>query len=196
MELLTVGKISGTHHLKGAVKIIANIGDAEILEGNRVIVELPGGEQKIFTVTSVNPLVGNKWVAEFQEVTNKTEAGKLKNSLIKIRRELLGIGEDEYLLNDLLDMRAIDADNGEVLGKVTDIFETAAHDILVIEGENTEIMVPDVDEFVKKIDFDKREIFIHLIEGMKVVKGQKLKQDDGIDEEPEENEENEENEEK
>lgn len=192
MELLTVGKISGTHHLKGAVKIIANIGDAEILEGNRVIVELPGGEQKIFTVTSVNPLVGNKWVAEFQEVTNKTEAGKLKNSLIKIRRELLGIGEDEYLLNDLLDMRAIDADNGEVLGKVTDIFETAAHDILVIEGENTEIMVPDVDEFVKKIDFDKREIFIHLIEGMKVVKGQKLKQDDGIDEEPEENEENEE----
>ena len=35
MELLTVGKISGTHHLKGAVKIIANIGDAEILEGKR-----------------------------------------------------------------------------------------------------------------------------------------------------------------
>ncbi|EHO80808.1 ribosome maturation factor RimM [Fusobacterium ulcerans] len=189
MELLTVGKISGTHHLKGAVKIIANIGDAEILEGNRVIVELPGGEQKIFTVTSVNPLVGNKWIAEFQEITNKTEAGKLKNSLIKIRRELLGIGEDEYLLNDLLDMKAVDADNGDILGKITDIFETAAHDILVIEGENTEIMVPDVDEFVKKIDFDKREIFIHLIEGMKEVKGQKLKQDDGIDEELEENEE-------
>ena len=163
MELLTVGKISGTHHLKGAVKIIANIGDAEILEGNRVIVELPEGEQKIFTVISVSPLVGNKWVAEFQEITNKTEAGKLKNSLIKIRRELLG--------------------------KVTDIFETAAHDILVIEGTNTEIMVPDIDEFVKKIDFDNREIFIHLIEGMKEVKGQKLKQDDGIEEELEENEE-------
>lgn len=71
---------------------------------------------------------------------------------------------------------------------IRDRFETAAHDILVIEGENTEIMVPDVDEFVKKIDFDKREIFIHLIEGMKEAKGQKLKQDDGIDEELEENE--------
>ena len=86
-------------------------------------------------------------------------------------------------------MKAVEADNGDILGKITDIFETAAHDILVIEGENTEIMVPDVDEFVKKIDFDKREIFIHLIEGMKEVKGQKLKQDDGIDEELEENEE-------
>ena len=198
MELLTVGKISGTHHLKGAVKILANIGDAEILEGNRVIVELPDGEQKIFTVTSVSPLVGNKWVAEFQEITNKTEAGKLKNSLIKIRRELLGIGEDEYLLNDLLDMKAIDAEKGEVLGKVTDIFESAANDILVIEGENTEIMVPDIDEFIKKIDFDKREIYVQLIDGMKEIKGQKLKQDDGINEEANEetNEEIEENEEK
>ena len=46
-----------------------------------------------------------------------------------------------------------------------------------------------IDEFVKKIDFDNREIFIHLIEGMKEVKGQKLKQDDGIEEELEENEE-------
>lgn len=86
-------------------------------------------------------------------------------------------------------MKAVDIDNGEILGKVTDIFETAAHDILVIEGTNTEIMVPDIDEFVKKIDFDNREIFIHLIEGMKEVKGQKLKQDDGIEEELEENEE-------
>lgn len=86
-------------------------------------------------------------------------------------------------------MKAVDIDNGEILGKVTDIFETAAHDILVIEGINTEIMVPDIDEFVKKIDFDNREIFIHLIEGMKEVKGQKLKQDDGIEEELEENEE-------
>lgn len=185
MELFTVGKISGTHHLKGAVKIIANISDAEILTGNRVIVEVQG-EQKIFTVTSVSPLIGNKWVAEFQEITNKTDAGKLKNGLIKIRRDILGIAEDEYLLNDLLDMKAVDADTGETLGRVTDIFETAAHDILVIEDSSSEAMVPDVDEFVKKIDFENRVIYIHLIDGMRESKGKKYQQDDGIEDENEE----------
>lgn len=182
MELFTVGKISGTHHLKGAVKIIANVSDARILVGNRVIIDIQG-EQKMVTITSVSPLVGNKWTVEFQEITNKTEAGKLKNGLIKVRRDILGIEDDEYLLNDLMDMKVIDLKNNETIGTVTDIFETAAHDILVVEDEKSESMIPDIDEFVKKIDFENRTIYVELIDGMRDMKGKKYQQDDGIEDE-------------
>lgn len=182
MELFTVGKISGTHHLKGAVKIIANVSDARILVGNRVIIDIQG-EQKMVTITSVSPLVGNKWTVEFQEITNKTEAGKLKNGLIKVRRDILGIEDDEYLLNDLMDMKVIDLKNNETIGTVTDIFETAAHDILVVEDEKSESMIPDIDEFVKKIDFKNRTIYVELIDGMRDMKGKKYQQDDGIEDE-------------
>lgn len=182
MELFTVGKISGTHHLKGAVKIIANVSDARILVGNRVIIDIQG-EQKMVTITSVSPLVGNKWTVEFQEITNKTEAGKLKNGLIKVRRDILGIEDDEYLLNDLMDMKVIDLKNNETIGTVTDIFETAAHDILVVEDEKSESMIPDIDEFVKKIDFENRIIYVELIDGMRDMKGKKYQQDDGIEDE-------------
>lgn len=183
MELLTVGKISGTHHLKGAVKVVSNIENIEILLNNRIVVEVGENNQRILTVKSASHLVGNKCVLEFEEITNKTEAGNLKNGFIKVRREILGVGEDEYLLNDLLNMKAIDIDTEEELGTVVDIFETAAHDILVIKSAKCEVMVPDIDEFVKKIDFDKRVIYIHLIEGMKEEKGKKYQQDDGMDEE-------------
>lgn len=183
MELLTIGKISGTHHLKGAVKVVSNIENIEMLLNNRIVVELGENNQRILTVKSASHLVGNKCVLEFEEITNKTEAGNLKNGFIKVRRELLGIGEDEYLLNDLLDMKAIDIDTDEELGTIVDIFETTAHDILVIESAKCEVMVPDIDEFVKKIDFDKRVIYVHLIEGMKEEKGKKYQQDDGMDEE-------------
>ena len=183
MELLTVGKISGTHHLKGAVKVVSNIENIEILLNNRIVVEVGENNQRILTVKSASHLVGNKCVLEFEEITNKTEAGNLKNGFIKVRREILGVGEDEYLLNDLLNMKAIDIDTEEELGTVVDIFETAAHDIVVIESAKYEVMVPDIDEFVKKIDFDKRVIYIHLIEGMKEEKGKKYQQDDGMDEE-------------
>lgn len=182
MELFTVGKISGTHHLKGAVKIIANVSDARILVGNRVIIDIQG-EQKMVTITSVSPLVGNKWTVEFQEITNKTEAGKLKNGLIKVRRDILGIEDDEYLLNDLMDMKVIDLKSNETIGTVTDIFETAAHDILVVEDEKSESMIPDIDEFVKKIDFENRTIYVELIDGMRDMKGKKYQQDDGIEDE-------------
>lgn len=183
MELLTIGKISGTHHLKGAVKVVSNIDNIQILLNNRIVIDMGENNQRILTVKSASHLVGNKCVLEFEEITNKSEAGSLKNGFIKIRRELLGVEEDEYLLNDLLNMKAVDIDSEEELGVVTDIFETAAHDILVIESDKCEVMIPDIDEFVREIDFDKRVIYVHLIEGMKEEKGKRYQQDDGMDEE-------------
>lgn len=46
MELLTIGKISGTHHLKGAVKVVSNIENIEMLLNNRIVVELGENNQK------------------------------------------------------------------------------------------------------------------------------------------------------
>ncbi len=82
-----------------------------------------------------------------------------------------------------MDMEVVDMKNNETIGRVTDIFETAAHDILVVEDEKSEAMIPDIDEFVKKIDFDKRTIYVELIDGMREMKGKKYQQDDGIEDE-------------
>ncbi|WP_410208593.1 ribosome maturation factor RimM [Fusobacterium sp.] len=183
MELLTIGKISGTHHLKGAVKITFNIDNPSVLAGEKIIVAIDENDMRILTVKSVSPLVGNRWVAEFEEITNKTEAGNLKNGFIKIRREILGLDEDEYLLTDLVGMNVIDVKTGENIGKVKEIFDTAAHDILVVDSPEAEAMIPNIQEFVKNIDFEKREIHVELIEGLRELKGKKYSQDDGMDEE-------------
>ena len=47
--------------------------------------------------------------------------------------------------------------------------ETAAHNILIVEDtvNKNEIMIPQVDEFVKKIDFENNRIDVELIEGMR-----------------------------
>ncbi|MGL4569217.1 MAG: ribosome maturation factor RimM [Fusobacteriaceae bacterium] len=166
MELLTIGKIGGTHHLKGAVKIHSNIGDAlKSVEGQKVMIELSPENIKMVTVKSVAPLVGDRWIMEFEEITNKTDAGKLTKGFIKARRDLLGIGEDEYLMNDLLEMQVI-TEEGRDIGKVMNIFETAAHEILEVESETTEAMIPNIAEFVKEIDFEKGIIRVALIDGM------------------------------
>ena len=183
MELLTIGKISGTHHLKGAVKITFNIDNPSVLAGEKIIVAIDENDMRILTVKSVSPLVGNRWVAEFEEITNKTEAGNLKNGFIKIRREILGLDEDEYLLTDLVGMNVTDVKTGENIGKVKEIFDTAAHDILVVDSPEAEAMIPNIQEFVKNIDFEKREIHVELIEGLRELKGKKYSQDDGMDEE-------------
>ena len=170
MDLVTIGKITGTHHLKGAVKANISLSEPEIIIGERVMVEKPNGEKKILSVVKLSNLVGDKVVIEFEEITNKTEGNLLAGGLIKINRDILGMAEDEYLLEDLLGMTVITSEN-ENIGKVVDVFDTAAHDIIVVEDETTETIIPNIENFVKDIDFDKNEIYVEILDGMRETKG-------------------------
>ncbi|MGL5049860.1 MAG: ribosome maturation factor RimM [Fusobacteriaceae bacterium] len=173
MELLTIGKIGGTHHLKGAVKLHSNIGESiRNIVDSKVMVEINPENVKLLTVKSVAPLVGDKWIIEFAEITNKNDANTLTKAFVKARRDVVGIEDDEYLLNDLLQMKVYEV-NGDYVGLVTDIFDTAAHEILEVESETSEAMIPNIDEFVKDIDFEKQIITVSLIEGMKEEKKEK-----------------------
>lgn len=166
-DLVNIAKISGTHHLQGALKAASVLEDTEVLNGEKVIVENSIGTQKIFTIKSAERINEKMIIIEFEEITSVNEAKKLLESKIYVRREQLGeISEDEFYLVDLINMNVVTSE-GENIGKVTDVFSTAAHDIYVVnEGEN-EIMIPAVDEFVKEVNFEKRVIIVKLIEGMR-----------------------------
>ena len=170
MDLVTIGKITGTHHLKGAVKANISLSEPEIIIGERVMVEKLKKKKKILSVVKLSNLVGDKVVIEFEEITNKTEGNLLAGGLIKINRDILGMAEDEYLLEDLLGMTVITSEN-ENIGKVVDVFDTAAHDIIVVEDETTETLIPNIENFVKDIDFDKNEIYVEILDGMRETKG-------------------------
>ena len=169
-NLLNIVKISGTHHLKGGVKGVSYLDDIKLLEGNKVIVETPGGQKRVLTVVAAKSLSGNKVVLEFEELNSKSEAALLANALVYIKRELIDIEDDEYLVSDLIGMEVVDNNHG-VLGKLTDVFETGAHDIYVVNEGAAEIMIPVVDEFVKDVDFNNRKITTEIIDGMLPEKG-------------------------
>ncbi len=169
-NLLNVVKISGTYHLKGGVKGISYLDDVKVLVGNKVIVETPAGQKRVVTVTEVKSLPGNKITLEFEEINTKSEAALLANALVYIKRELINIEEDEYLVSDIIGMEVVDNKHG-VLGKITDVFETGAHDIYVVNEGAAEIMIPVVDEFVKEVDFEGKKIVTEIIDGMLPEKG-------------------------
>ncbi|MDP0494320.1 MAG: ribosome maturation factor RimM [Fusobacterium sp. JB021] len=169
MNLVTIGKISGTHHLKGAVKSNLNINDPNILVNEKVLIIKPTGEKVILTVKKISRLVGEKYTIEFEEIKNKTEANVLHNSIVKINRKFLGLAEGEYLLQDLLGMKVFLEDK-TCIGSVTEVFDTAAHDIIVVSDDEYEAMIPKLDPFIKNIDFSNNEIIVDLWEGMRELK--------------------------
>ena len=124
-------------------------------------------EKKVYTIKSIKRINTKKILIEFLESVNIDTAKSLNGFQIKIRRDLLPEKNgDDFYFNDLLGLKV--TENGVYLGSVLDVMETAAHDILVVMTEDEqEILIPIVDKFVKKIDFENNNIVVELIEGMK-----------------------------
>lgn len=171
--MIVAGKVLGSHHLKGEVKVISDLQNIEMLVGNKVILELEDKQQELLTVKKIVPLVANKWIFTFEEIKNKQDTIEIRNAAIKVRRDIVGIGEDEYLVSDMLGFKVYDVKDDEYLGEITEIMDTAAHDIYVIESEDFETMIPDVDVFIKNIDFENKKMLVDTIEGMKEPKVKK-----------------------
>ena len=166
MELVNIGTIVGTHHLNGAVKVSSVFQVLDMKKDEKVLLEKKE-EKKVFTIKSIKRINAKKILIEFLESGNIDTAKSLNGFQIKIRRDLLPEKNgDDFYFNDLLGLKV--TENGVVLGSVLDVMETAAHDILVVMTEdNQEILIPIVDNFVKKIDFENNNIEVELIEGMK-----------------------------
>ncbi len=161
MELFKIGKISGTHHLKGTIKVTTAFDNIELLEGNKVMLENKQGLKKVLEVSKVKRINNKIVLLDFVGIGNKTDAMALISYDLFVRRDLLGdINEEEYYTQDLVGMDVYNKD--EYLGQVEDVMETGAHDIYIV-GED-EIMVPAVDAFVLEIDFDNMKIITDLPE--------------------------------
>lgn len=53
--------------------------------------------------------------------------------------------------------------DNENIGKITEIFETKANDVIRV---NENILIPYVDEFIEKLDKDNKKIYVKNVRGL------------------------------
>ena len=166
-NLVNIGTIVGTHHLRGSDKITTIFENIELIENERVLLE-KNDKKKLLVVKNVKRLNDKKAILDFEGIENIDAAKELNGYKVKIRRDLLPErNEDDFYVKDLFGIEVFS--ENEKIGEIIDVMETAAHNILIIEDINTkkEIMVPLIDEFVTKIDFPNNRIEVSLIDGMR-----------------------------
>ncbi len=99
-------------------------------------------------------------VAQLPGCPDRNAAEKLKGLLIAIpRSQLPEEDEDEYYWNDLIGLAVVN-EAGVSLGKVINLLETGANDVLVVQGATAEILIPFVETAVKQVD--KQAGIIHV----------------------------------
>ena len=165
---LKVGKIVNTHSLKGEVKVISSTDFEEerFKKGSKLLITR--GNQLIREVV-VQSYRNHKnfLLVKFEGIDSVEEAEKLKNLQIKIDSDEVGeLEENEFYFHQIIGCEVFD-ENDRNLGEIIDILTPGANDVWVIKGEEgKEILIPYIEDVVKKIDITSKKVNIEVMEGL------------------------------
>ena len=97
-------------------------------------------------------------VAQLPDCPDRTAAEKLKGLLIAVPRSSMPEqGEGEYYWSDLIGLTVVN-EAGVSLGTVTGLLETGANEVLSVQGDSGEILIPFVASAIKQVDLKNRVI--------------------------------------
>lgn len=166
-RLITMATVSGTHGLKGALKLTADTESATIFgSGQRVTFTLLSGHQKKYTINEVKPLGRKSQLLFLDGIANREAAEALKGANVQIpRADLPELEDGSYYWCDLIGLEVIDARRG-YLGRLSSILQTGANDVYVVKAGERETLVPVIKSVIKKVALKEGRIEVDLPDGL------------------------------
>lgn len=165
MSRLEVGKIVNTHGLKGEVKIVTWTDTPDVFEDIEYVYAKKKHEEIKLTTKNIK-YQKNNIIVKFAEINSIDEAETFKNSVLSCDREQLGeLPDGVYYIADLIGCTVFE--NEKELGKISDVFNTGANDIYAVSRpQQKDLLIPVLEETVKKVDIENKRIDVVLIEGL------------------------------
>ena len=165
-DLLRVGVITSTHGIRGEVKVFPTTDDPQrfkklkkcIITGKRENIEVEVSSVKFFK---------QYVILKFKEFDNINDIEQyVKRDLMVTRENAVECAPGEYFICDLMGLEVI-TDEGEVIGKLTDVLETGANNVYEVTGQNGKtILIPVIEQCILEHDMEKRMVKVHLLPGL------------------------------
>ena len=165
-EYLEVGQIVNTFGIKGMVKVNPFTDEMERFEELKKVLIINKKEQKEVEIEEVK-YHKNQVILKIKGIDNIEQAEQYKGSYLKIyRNDAKKLPKDTYFIADLIGL-PVYTDEGKLLGKVEDIYQTGSNDIYEVKtSEQKKILIPAIQDVLKEIDLENEKIVVHLIKGL------------------------------
>lgn len=159
MDYIYVGDIVNTHGLKGEIRIVSDFKfkDTAFLVDRKCYI----GKEHKEEVINTHRVHKNYDMVTFKDKSHIDDVIIYKNEPMYVNRA--DIEYDGYLDEDLIGLEVYC--NKKHIGRVDSILKTNAHDILVVKN-GSKHMIPNVDEFIKKVDLSKKKLEINYMKGL------------------------------
>jgi len=165
-EEFQIGVITQTHGIKGELKVFPTTDDTGRFKKLKEVIADTGKKRLKLNVSGVK-FFKQFVIIKFKEFDDINDVEFLKNAKLLVDREhAVRLAKNEYFVADLIGMKCI-SDLDEELGVITDVLSTVANDVYVISEGANELLVPAIKDCVLDVDFEKGQIRLHLLEGLR-----------------------------
>ncbi len=111
-------------------------------------------------------VVGNRVYAFIEGINKREQAQKLSGCYLSIKYEdVLPLQNGEYYHFQLEGLR-VETESGRTLGRIKEVLDLSANDVLVVQEENKERLIPYIKDVIIKVDIDRGVVVINPIEGL------------------------------
>ncbi|NLM97908.1 MAG: 16S rRNA processing protein RimM [Halanaerobiaceae bacterium] len=164
-KMITIGKITKSQGNKGEVRVLPLTDFPErfeildkvfLVKTNRKI------EKEIESLRFHKGFV----IIKFTDINDINSAEEIRDFEIRIpEEEILPLKENEYYINQLIGFEVMTVE-GKLLGNVSDILITGGVDVLVVNGEEKEYMIPAALELITEVNEREKRITVKPIPGL------------------------------
>jgi 16S rRNA processing protein RimM len=103
---------------------------------------------------------------KLQDCNDRDAANLLRSYLVQVpESEGIALEEGEYYLHQLIGLQ-VQTEESEYLGSIAEVIETKANNVFVVNNDGAEILLPDIGEVIRDIDFDSGIVTVRLLPGL------------------------------
>ena len=143
---VVIGFVGPPHGVRGTIRVKPAGDGRHLREGVEPFIG--GQRRRILGSRSTN----KGFLVDLEGIGSREEAGALRSEELQLERSELDEPEEgEFYVEDLAGLAVFD-ESGYSLGVVSEVFETPAHEVVVIRSEDGESLVPFTLEHVPEVD--------------------------------------------
>ena len=165
-DVVLIGKIVGTHGVKGTCKIQSYAESLDVFEpGAALLLRKPDGSENSYEIMQVKPH-SRRALLTLKDVANREQANALVGTELYIARaKLPRLDDGTYYWFDLIGLNVYTTED-RYIGRLDSIIETGANDVYVVRKDDREILIPALKSVVRVIDTDQKIMRVELPDGL------------------------------
>lgn len=162
---LEVGEFVTTHGIAGEIKLYPWSDDAAFLERFTTLYLDERGKNKL----KIEQLRVHKGMCliKLEHVNTVENARSYVGKIAYIDRKDAELEPGQVFVQDLLEMKVVDAETGQQYGVIKEVTHPGRHDIYAVaDAEGNHYLFPAVEPFLQKIEIDTETVYVSPIPGM------------------------------